>query len=128
MNEERFFIMSGEYDCIRDRKGELSDIFGHYRDDNLREICQKLNDFNNEVMVLRATNMEYEDAFGRLEENIQILEKENEDLKIQRNETIDMLSREINSSEKAFEGLMRENRRLKERLDYKIASENGWVK
>ena len=53
MAENRFFILEDEeYDdvepCIRDRTFKIKDIYGHYKYDDLEEICNELNRLNNE--------------------------------------------------------------------------------
>lgn len=55
MTEKRFFILKDEQDptdknywCIRDRTFKIKDIYGHYKYDNLEEICRELNALNEE--------------------------------------------------------------------------------
>ena len=58
MAENRFFILEDEeYDdvepCIRDRTFKIKDIYGHYRYDDLEELCNELNRLNNENEELK---------------------------------------------------------------------------
>ena len=58
MAENRFFILEDEeYDdvkpSIRDRTFKIKDIYGHYRYDDLEEICNELNRLNNENEELK---------------------------------------------------------------------------
>lgn len=47
MTEKRFFILKDEeFDslpCIRDRNFKIDDIYGHYRYDDINQICDELN-------------------------------------------------------------------------------------
>lgn len=53
MSEKRFFILKDdEYDdvlpCIRDKQRELKDIYGHYKYDDINQICDLLNALHEE--------------------------------------------------------------------------------
>lgn len=59
MTAKRFFILNDEeYDdvesCIRDRTFKIKDIYGHYRYDDLEEICNELNRLNDENEQLKT--------------------------------------------------------------------------
>ena len=50
MTEKRFFILKDEeFDvspCIRDRNSKIDDIYGHYKYDDIEQICLFLNEQN----------------------------------------------------------------------------------
>ena len=55
MTEKRFFILQLEDDdlpCIRDRTFQLDDIYGHYKYDNLEQLCSFLNEQNDKANKL----------------------------------------------------------------------------
>lgn len=56
MTEKRFFILQledGDLPCIRDRTFRLDDIYGHYKYDNLEQLCSFLNELNDENEQLK---------------------------------------------------------------------------
>lgn len=59
MTAKRFFILNDEEyndveSCIRDRTFKIKDIYGHYRYDDLEEICNELNRLNDENEQLKT--------------------------------------------------------------------------
>ena len=89
MTEKRFFILKDEeFDvspCIRDRNSKIDDIYGHYKYDDIEQICLFLNEQNDEIELLKS---KFEDcefahrtemALHRVIEKD--LKKENEQLK-----------------------------------------------
>lgn len=83
---KRFFILKDEeYDdvipCIRDKKGELDDIYGHYRYDNINQICDKLNAFHEENVELKSELKELKEIGDYKSDRIKESDKENEKLK-----------------------------------------------
>ena len=56
---ERFFILQLEDDdlpCIRDRTFQLDDIYGHYKYDNLEQLCSFLNEQSETIERLKIKN------------------------------------------------------------------------
>ena len=68
MTEKRFFILQLEDDdlpCIRDRTFQLDDIYGHYKYDNLEQLCSFLNELNDENEQLKKGMIEVVDRYIR---------------------------------------------------------------
>ena len=78
MTENRFFILKGDEEddlpCIRDRTFDIKDIYGHYKYDDLEEICNELNKLHEE-------NQERKRAMRIAEYYNKQLENENKELK-----------------------------------------------
>ena len=60
MTNERFIILKDEEEpedktcwCIRDTQHKIEDIYGHYKYDNIEEICEELNRLQNENQQLK---------------------------------------------------------------------------
>ena len=55
---KRFFILKDEeFDvspCIRDRNSKIDDIYGHYKYDDIEQICLFLNEQNDEIEMLKS--------------------------------------------------------------------------
>ena len=54
---KRFFILTDDEEdtlsCIRDRTFSIKDIYGHYKYDDLNEICNEFNRLNDENEQLK---------------------------------------------------------------------------
>jgi len=88
MTEKRFFILKDEkfkdvLPCIRDRNSKIDDIYGHYKYDDIEQICLFLNEQNDEIEMLKSikkiiqnynTN-EYKHSSDALTDIMDILEK-----------------------------------------------------
>jgi len=101
--------------------------------DNVQDMCTAMNDlweqtlrFENHNQELVQRSIKYEDQIDELKIENNLLksgddltdcECEVAKLKKQLNETTELLHKEIKTSENAFDGLMQENKKLKEQLD-----------
>ena len=93
MTGKRFFILKDDEDedtlpVIRDKTFKINDIYGHYKYDNLNEICNELNSLVDKNEQLKQSNQE---LYDKLQETMSykalkmgensINKKENEQLK-----------------------------------------------
>ena len=113
MTEKRFFILiDDEYEdtlpVIRDRTFKIKDIYGHYRYDNLEEICNELNRLNDENEQLKSS-----DTITDLETEIMNLKT-----------TIHQLRTDNTKQKKKLNTTMKENEQLRQELHiyHKLAS------
>ena len=83
MTEKRFFILTdAEYNdilCIRDRTSKIKDIYGHYRYDDLGEICNILNELFDNNNSLKESLLLHLDIIDGLNEKIKGLKQQLED-------------------------------------------------
>ena len=61
MTEKRFFILKDEefkdvLPCIRDRNSKIDDIYGHFKYDDIEQICLFLNEQNDENIEMHIQN------------------------------------------------------------------------
>ena len=86
------------------------------------EVVDLLNAFHEEKQKMKEIieNLVNRDAVWEKKARQQVheLKEENKELKNELDKSIEMLNKEINSSEKVFNGLMEENQELKQRLSH----------
>lgn len=92
MTAKRFFILiDDEYEdilpCIRDRTFKIKDIYGHYKYDDLKEICNELNALSEENQI----KLEIVDAFICGLEDEKGIVPEDREFQCKMNHTIKML-------------------------------------
>ena len=117
MTEERFYYEE-RIDSIIDEQEDKG-----YSPKSLKALTVLLNDFvneNKELNKLYDISEQLIKSLSELNEELEQIQQElvdeNRKLKKELSETIDLLSREIASSENCFEGLQKENKRLKQEL------------
>lgn len=90
MTKKRFFILKDEefedvLPCIRDRNSKIDDIYGHYKYDDIEQICLFLNEQNDEIEMLKSKFEDCEFAHRTEMAHHRVIEKdlkkENEQLK-----------------------------------------------
>ena len=110
MTEERFYYEE-RIDSIIDEQEDKG-----YSSKSLKALTVLLNDFvneNKELNKLYDISEQLIKSLSELNEELEQIQQEladeNRELKKQLSETIDLLSKEIASSENCFEGLQKEN-------------------
>lgn len=90
MAEKRFFILKDEefkdvLSCIRDKNSKIKDIYGHYKYDDIEQICLFLNEQNDEIEMLKSKLEDCEFAHRTEMAHHRVIEKdlkkENEELR-----------------------------------------------
>lgn len=112
MTEKRFTYMeqfNGFCDVYDNGK-----ILSCMRLEYVENTVNLLNEFNDKCEFLEIENESLEDGATKYAELYHKSLKENEQLKKQLDETIEGLHKEITTSENAFEGLMNENKELRD--------------
>ena len=97
MTGKRFFILKDEefkdvLPCIRDRNSKIDDIYGHYKYDDIEQICLFLNEQNDEIEMLKSKFEDCEFAHRTEMAHHRVIEKdlkkENDELKAQLKQSV----------------------------------------